>query len=79
MRLHELRTREGEEEGRCLAHVADEVGDRVEQGVIGPVKVLEDDEQRCVGSQKLHEPPRRVVEVDRLVDGRVQPEAKQQA
>jgi hypothetical protein len=76
--LEELGTREREEHDPMVPDVRDEVVDQVEQSVVGPVQVLEHEQQRFAFGHLLDQPAHREQEMHRLVRRFVQPETEQQ-
>ena len=75
--LEELGPREREDHHPRVPDVRHEVIDQVEQGVVGPVHVLEHEQQRLAPSEMLHEHPHREQEVDRLVRRSVEAEPEE--
>ena len=55
VRLEELRPGGGDHEQRDVVHVRREVVEEGEQGLVGPVQVLEDEDQRTLGGESLDE------------------------
>ena len=77
--LEELESREREEHHPRVSHVRDEVVDQIQERRVGPVHVLEDDEDRVSLGEVLDEHPRGELEVDDLVGRFVEPEAEDHA
>ena len=77
--LEELESREREEHHPRVSHVRDEVVDQIEERRVGPVHVLEDDEDRVSLGEVLDEHPRGELEVHDLVGRFVEPEAEDHA
>ena len=57
----------------------DQVVDQVEQRIVRPVHVLEDQQERLPFGEMLHQHPHREQQVDRLIGRRVEPEPEEQA
>ena len=69
----QLGTREREDQRGGAAAPRDEVLDEIEQRRLGPVEVVEDDEQRAFGGERLQEAPHRP---ERLLRGERRAEAQ---
>jgi hypothetical protein len=74
--LDELGPRQREEDHRMVPDVGDEVVDQVEQRVVPPMQVLEDEEERLANGQVLDQPARPEQQVDLIVRRRVQAESQ---
>ena len=77
--LEELRSGERHHQQPSVADVDDQVVDQVEQRIVRPVHVLEDQQERLPLGEMLHQHPHREQQVDRLIGRRVQPEPEEQA
>ena len=78
-RLEELGPREREDHQPRVPHMGDEVVDRIQQSVVGPMHVLEHEQDRLPLGEMLHEHPHREQQVDRLAGRGVEAETEEQA
>ena len=58
MVLEQFRARRADDDDRCLDRIG-EVRDEVEEGLLGPMEVVDDDDQRPAGRDRLDQPARR--------------------
>ena len=77
-RLQELGPREREEHDAVVPDVRDQVVDELEQCIVGPVQVLEHEQQGFALGQPFDQLPRRELQVDRVVGRLVQAQSQQQ-